>query len=126
MRVTGLLGSGLAGKNFGQRGLALHQVLQTGLHRAQVAERVHSLGTRAKFAGSLWAAEEQNAENGDLVTIEVEGFLESMLVLGDPAVRRADGTDQGLPVQRMQSLADGSFVEIHGGIAVRFLVAGVD
>jgi len=26
----------------------------------------------------------------------------------------------------MQGLADGRFVEIHGGIAIRFLIAGVD
>jgi len=54
------------------------------------------------------------------VTIKVESFLEAVLVLGDAAVRGADVTDQGLSVQRMQCLADGRFVEIHGGIAVRF------
>src|SRR5207249_10354938 len=87
---------------------------------------MHALGAGAKLAGSLRAAQEQDAENGDLVAIEVEGFLEAMLVLGDAAVRGADGTDQGLPVERMQGLADGGFVEIHDGIAIRFLVAGVD
>jgi len=60
------------------------------------------------------------------VTIKVESFLEAVLVLGHTAVRGADVTDQGLSVQRMQCLADGRFVEIHGGIAVRFLIAGVD
>ena len=60
------------------------------------------------------------------MTIKVEGFLEAVLVLGDTGVRGADGTDKGLSVQRMQSLADGGFIEVHNGIAVRFLVAGVD
>ncbi len=60
------------------------------------------------------------------MTIKVEGFLEAVLVLGDAAVRGADGTDQGLSVQRMKGLADGGFVEIHDRIAVRFLVASVD
>ena len=126
MCVTRLLGAGLARKNFDEWRLALHQVLQAGLHGAQVVERTHALGAGAKLAGSLRAAQEQDAENGDLVAIEVEGFLEAMLVLGDAAVRGADGTDQGLPVERMQGLADGGFVEIHDGIAIRFLVAGVD
>jgi hypothetical protein len=49
-----------------------------------------------------------------------------VFVLGDAAVRSADGTDQGLPIERMQSLADGGFVESHDGIAIRFLVAGVE
>jgi hypothetical protein len=126
MRVAGFLGARLPGKNFDERGLALHQVLQAGLHGAQVVEWMHALGAGAEFAGSLRAAQQQNAENGDFVTIEVEGFLETVLVLGDAAVRGADITDQGLSVQRMQSLADGGFVEIHDRIAVRFLVAGVD
>ncbi len=60
------------------------------------------------------------------MTIEIEGFLEPVLVLGDAAVRGAHRTDQGLSVERMQSLADGGFVEIHDRIAIRSLVAGVD
>ena len=126
MYVAGLFGPGLPGKNLDERGLALHQVLQTGLHGAQVVERVHALGTAAKFAGRLRAAQQQDAEDGDLVTIEVEGFLEAVLVLGDAAVRSADIADEGFSIQRMQSLADGSFVQVHDGIAIRFLVAGVD
>jgi len=60
------------------------------------------------------------------VAIEIESFLEAVFVLGDATVRGADGTDQGLAVERMQGLADGGFVEIHDGIAIRFLVAGID
>ncbi len=101
-------------------------MLQAGLHGAQVVEGMHALGARAKFAGSLRSAQQQDAKNGDLVTIEIECLLEPMLVLGDAAVRGADGADEGLPVEGMQSLADGGFVEIHDRIAVRFLIAGVD
>jgi len=93
MNVAGLLGAGLPGKNFDERGLALHQVLQAGLHGAQVVERMHALGAGAKFAGRLGAAKQQDAEDGDLVTIEVEGFLEPVFVLGDAAVRSADVAD---------------------------------
>ncbi len=60
------------------------------------------------------------------MAIKVEGLLEAVFVLGDAAVRSADGAHQGLPVERMEGLADGGFVESHDGIAVRFLVAGVD
>ncbi len=49
-----------------------------------------------------------------------------MLVLGDAAVRGADGADEGLFVQRMERLADGGLVQIHGGFPVRFLVASID
>jgi len=51
--VASLLGAGLPGKNFDQRGLALHQVLEAGLHGAQVVERMHAFGAGAKFAGRL-------------------------------------------------------------------------
>jgi len=60
------------------------------------------------------------------VAIEVEGFLQAVLVLGDAAVRGADGADEGLLAQRMERLADGRFVEIRGGFPVRFLVASID
>jgi hypothetical protein len=126
MGVAGLLGARLARKNFGERGLAFHQVLQAGLHGAQVVEGMHALGAGAQFARSLRSAQQQDAKNGNFVTIKVEGFLKTMLVLGDTAVRSADGADQGLPVERMQGLTDGGFVEIHDRIAVRFLVASVD
>ena len=126
MGVARLLGAGLARKNFDERRLAFHQVLQAGLHGVEIVERMHAFGARAKFAGSLRTAQEQNAEDGDFVAIEIESFLEAMLVLGDAAVRGADGADQGLSIERMQGLADGGFVEIRDGLAIRFLVAGVE
>src|ERR1700740_1810858 len=104
MRVAGLLGAGLARKNFDEWRLALHQMLEAGLHGAQVVERMHAFGAGAKFAWSLRTAHEQNAENGNFVAIEVEGFLEAVLVLGDAAVRSTDGTHQGLSIERMQGL----------------------
>jgi hypothetical protein len=116
----------LTRKNFDERRLALHQVLQTGLHGAELVERMHAFGAGAKLTGSLRTAEQQNAENGDLLAVKIEGFLEAVFVLGDAAVRGADGADERLPVKRMQGLADGGFVEIHDGIAIRFLIASVE
>ncbi len=118
MRVASFFGARLARENFHERWLALHQVLQARLHGAQIVKRMHALGARAEFAGGLRAAQEQDGEDGDLVTIKVEGFLEAMLVLSDAAVRGTDGTDEGLAVERMQGLADGGFVEIHNRIAI--------
>jgi hypothetical protein len=57
MGVAGLFGAGLPGQDFDERRLALHQMLQAGLHGGQIVERVHALGAGAKFAGSLRAAE---------------------------------------------------------------------
>jgi len=126
MRVARFLGSGLPGKNLDEGRLALHQVLQAGLHGAEIIERMHAFGAGAKFAGRLRTAQEQNAEDSDFVAIEVKGLLEAVFVFGDAAVRGTDGADEGLPVQRMQRLPDGRFVEVHGGFAVGFLVAGID
>src|SRR5882724_1304683 len=126
MRVARFLSAGLPGKNFDEWGLALHQVLQAGVHGAEIVEGVHTLGAGPEFAGRLRTAQEQDAENGDFVAIEVEGFLEAVFVLGDAAIRGTDGADEGLTVQRMQRLPDGRFVETHCGFAVRFLVASID
>ncbi len=126
MGVARLLGAGLARQNFDEGRLALHQVLQAGLHGAEIVERMHAFGARAKFAGSLRATQQQNGEDSDFVAIEIESFLEAVFVLGDAAVRSAYGADQGLSIERMQSLADGGFVEIRDGLAIRFLVAGVE
>ena len=126
MRVASFLGARLPWENSDQRRLALHQVLQAGLHGAQVFERVHAFRAGAEFAGRLRPAEQQDAEDGNFVTIEVEGFLKAMLVLGDATVRGADGTDKRLAVKRMECLTDGGFVESHDRFAIRFLIAAID
>ena len=58
MGVASFLGARLPGKDFDDRGLPLHQVLEAGLDGAQVVEGMHALGASAKFAGSLGAAEQ--------------------------------------------------------------------
>jgi hypothetical protein len=87
---------------------------------------MHALGARAEFAGRLRAAQQQDAEDGNFVAVEVEGFLKAVLILGDAAVRGADGTDERLAVEGMQRVANGGFVEIHDRFTVRFLVTGVE
>src|SRR5258708_31150844 len=58
MRVPRFFGPGLSRKNFCERGLALHQVLQAGLHSAEVVEWMHAFGAGAEFAGSLRTAQQ--------------------------------------------------------------------
>jgi len=126
MGVACFFGARLPGKNLDEGRLTLHQVLQAGLYGAEVVERVHTLGTGAEFAGGLRTAQEQDTKNCNFMAIKVVGLLEAMFVLGDATVRGADGTDKGLFVQRVERFADGVFVEIHGRLAIRFLVAGID
>ena len=86
MGVAGFLGAGLAGEDFDERGFALHEEVQSGLDTVEIFEVVEALGAGAEFAGGLRAAEEEDAEDGDFVTVEVEDFLEAVFVLGDAAV----------------------------------------
>src|SRR6267143_6031076 len=107
MGVARLFGAGLPRKNLGEGRLALHQMLQAGLYGSEIVEGVHALGAGAELAGGLRTAQEQDTENSNFVAIEVEGFLQAVLILGDAAVRGADGADEGLLIQRMECLADG-------------------
>ena len=70
------------------------------------------------------AAEEQNADQGDLVAVKVEDVGEAMLEFGDAAVG-GGGTSEALVRERVESATDGLFVELHDGFAVGFLVGGV-
>src|SRR5438045_8820868 len=106
MCVAGLLGARLARKNLDERGLALHQMLQAGLHGTQVVELVHAFSTATKLAGRLRAAQQQDTKDSDLMAIEVEGFLEAALVLRHLAVCAAHLATQGLAMQWKGGSAD--------------------
>src|SRR6266404_694584 len=87
---------------------------------------MHTLGAAAQLTGSLRAAEQQVTNYSGFAAVEIEPFLKAMLVLGDAAIRRADGSRQRIVLQRAQRLADGALIESHDRIAVGLLVAGVD
>jgi len=123
--VSGFLGAGLAGKDLDEGRVALHEELQGGLHGVEILEVVHALGAGADFAGGLRATQEQDAKDGDFVAMEIESFIEAVLVFGDAAVATC-GAGEGLVAEGAQGLADGVLVEIHDGFAIRFLVAGVE
>src|SRR5580704_6070570 len=90
----------------------------------QIVEGVEALGACAELSGGLRAAEEQNADQGDLVAMKVEDVGEAMLEFGDAAIG-GGGTSEALVRERVESAADGLFVEIHHRVAVGFLVGGV-
>src|SRR5580693_6829711 len=90
----------------------------------QIVEGVEALGPCPELAGGLRAAEEQNADQGDLVAVKVKDVGEAMLEFGDAAIG-SGGSCEALVRERVESAADGLFVEFHDGIAVGFLVGGV-
>ncbi len=87
---------------------------------------MHTLGAAPQLARGLRAAEQQLAKNGGFAAVEVESFLQPMLVLGDATVRGADRTRQRIVIQCAKCTANGVFVQIHDRIAIGFLVARVD
>jgi hypothetical protein len=123
--VAGFFGAGVSREEDDKRRLALHQQSQGGVDGGEVVELVEALGAGAEFAGSLRAAEKENAEERDFVAVEVEGFREAMLVLGDAAVG-GGGARQAVLVKGVERVANGVFVEGHDGFAIGFLVASVE
>ena len=123
--VAGFLGARLTREDFDERRVALHEELEGGLHAVEILEVVHALGAGAEFAGGLRAAQEQDAEDGDFVSMEIESFVEAVLVFGD-AIVAAGGAGESLIAERAQGVADGIFIETHDGFAIGFLVAGVE
>ena len=116
----------LARKYGSERRLTLAEAVEGGDDIVEGFEAVHAFGAAAEFAGSLRAAEEKHAEDGDFAAIEVENFLQAMLVLGDPAIGAAGGTGETFFLQRGKCVTDGIFIESHHGVTVVFLVPGVD
>ena len=124
MSVACFFRSGLAGEQFHERRLTVHQEIEGGMDGVQVVERVHALGARSEFAWRLGATEEQDADQGGLVAMEIEDVGEAMLVFCDAAVG-GGGAGEALFAEGVEGAADGVFVEIHHRLAIGFLVGGV-
>jgi len=126
LHVAGFFGAGLAWEYGSERRLALTEAVESGDDVFEGFEAVHAFGAAAEFAGSLRAAEKEHAEQGDLAAIEIENFLQAMFVLGDAAIGSAGGTGETFLLECRKSVGDGIFVERHHGVAIIFLIAGVD
>lgn len=126
MCVARFFCTGLAGENFCERRLALHQFLQGGLDVVESFEVVHALGASAELARGLRTAQEEDAEDSGFGAGEVEYFLRAVLVLGDAAIGAAGGSGEAVLLESAQGVANGVFIELHDGVAIRFLIAGID
>jgi ornithine cyclodeaminase/alanine dehydrogenase-like protein (mu-crystallin family) len=139
MGIAGFAGAGLAGEDGGEGasgraaclgaagffgGATGGEALKRGLDGGQIVEGVEAVGAAAEFSRSLGAAKHEEAEDGGLVTAEVENGADSMLVFGDAGV--ADSGDQGEIFKGVEGLANLLLGKIEDGIATGALVARVD
>ncbi len=120
MVVRGPVASGSVSSERGASG----EALEGGLDRGEVVEGVETVGAAAEFSGGLWAAEHEEAEDGGLVTAQIEDGAGPVLVLGDAGV--ANGSDESEVFQGVDGLANLFFGEIEDGVAAGALVARVD
>src|SRR5580765_8312436 len=100
MHVTVFLCAWLASENAHQWRLALRQAIERRDYVFESVEVIHAVGASAEFAGSLRAAEEQHADDGGFAAVEIEDFLQAVLVLGDAAVGAAGRAGHALFLQR--------------------------
>jgi hypothetical protein len=126
MGVPRFLGARLPRQNFYKRRIALHEALKSRIHFGEIVETVHAFRAGAEFAGSLRAAEQKSAEQRRFAAIEVEGFLEAMLVFRDAAIEGVGRAGQTVFFEAANGLTRSFIVELHDRIAIRFLIAGID
>jgi hypothetical protein len=124
VRISHFFCARLSGEHFDERRLAIHQEVQGGVDGVQIVEGVEAVGARAEFAGRLGTSEQEDADQGDLVAVEIEYVGKAMLEFGDAAVG-SGGPGETFIGERMEGAADSVFVELHDRFAVRFLVGGV-
>ena len=125
MHVARFLGAGLTRENFGEWRLAAHQEVESGVDRVKILEGIHSFGACAEFAGGLRPTEEQDAEHGNFVAMEIVEFVEAMLEFWDARIA-AGRANESLIGECTQGFADSVLVESHDGLAIGSLVAGVE
>ena len=124
VRIAGFFRPGLPCQQLHQRRLPIHQQVEGGVDGVQVIEGIQALGAGSQFAGSLRAAEEQNADQGDFVAVEVEDIGQAMLEFGDATVG-GGRTGEPLVGKRMEGAADCFFVELHHRLAIGFLIGRI-
>ena len=94
LHVAGFFGAGLAWEYGRKRWLPLAEAVEGGDDIIEGFKAVHAFGAAAEFAGSLRTAKKQHAEDGNLAAVEVENFLQTMLVFSDAAVGATGGSGE--------------------------------
>jgi hypothetical protein len=125
MCAAGFLRAWLPRQDRHQRRIALFQAAQSGMYALQVFKSVHPRSVRSQFTGSLRPTQQQLAEDGDLRPVKIENVLKTVLEFGNAAVCGADRSHQRLIFEMVESFSDFAFFQLHSGMAIRFLIAGV-
>ena len=94
------------------------------MHRVQILKLVQAFRARTKFTGRLRSAQHQHAQHGNLMSVKIVEFVQTMLELRDPRIT-ARRTHNVLLGQRPKRLAHLVLVQRHHWLAVRFLIAGI-
>jgi len=126
LRETCFLGSWLAGQLRDECGIAIGKTLQGGDHVGEFFEAEHAFGAPAELTGSLRAAQQKDADDGCLGAREIENFLKVVLVLRNPRVGAASRARETEIMQCAECVPDGVLIEVHHGLAVVLLIAGID
>ena len=82
---------------------------------------MEALGAAAKFAGGLGAAEHEEAEDGGLISPEIENCPDPVLVFGDASI--SDRGNKGKILKRVEGLTNFFFGQIEHRVAARALIA---
>ena len=126
MNEAGFFLAGEAGE-FRDKGTAgpVGEFFENELGFGKVGEREHTFASVFDFTERLWAAEKQDAENGGFAATEIQGFGDALLIFVDTAAA-GDGESELLFAEAQESVGDGVVIVVDNGVAVGFLVAGVD
>jgi hypothetical protein len=100
--------------------------MEDGEHVFEFVEAEDALGAAAELAWSLRSAEQEHADDSGLAAGEIEDFLEEVLVFGDAAVGVARGAGELLVFETVQREANRILIELHEGVSIVLLIAGVD
>ena len=124
--VTTLFLAGLLGEELDEGGIAAGEGIEGGLEVLDGGEVEKALGAGTQLAAGLGAAQEEDAEDGDVAGVEVEVIEEVVPVFLDAVTGAEDDGDEFFLTQGGDACLDGGIVVGSDGVAVGGLVAGGD
>ena len=72
------------------------------------------------------ATEQKDSQDSSFAAIEVKDFLQAVFVFLDATIGTAGRSSKAIFLKARERVADRVLVERHHGLAVRFLIAGID